>query len=392
MRIAVLSPFHSGSHRAWAQGYQSASRHQVSLETMPGQFWKWRMHGAAPEFAARSIEFVRGADAVVATDLLDLATFLGLARRWTPDVVTAVYFHENQLTYPLSDDPARGAMRRQRGERDQHYAWVNYTSLLAADVAIWNSLHHLEEFFEELPRLLNHFPDARENLPIGELRSRCVVLPPGVQPPAPLSSKGSSEQSIGALATDRQAEPCLVLWNHRWEYDKGPDAFLGSLLRLQAEGCPFRVALCGENQRQAPQEFLEARARMGNRVVHFGWAEEARYRELLVAADIVVSTARHEFFGMAVVEAMAHGAFPVLPRRLSYPEILPAEFHAACLYDGDDPTPLLRRAIEEPELRRSVTARLGTAMLEFTWPELAPKYDALLENLVGSMGSSPHHA
>lgn len=392
MRIALLSPYHTGSHRAWADGYQKASRHDVSLETLTGQFWKWRMHGAAPDLAARTPSAAEDADVVLATDILDLATYVGLSRRNKPPVPIALYFHENQLTYPLSDDPCRGAMRRQRGERDLHYAWINYTSLLAADLAVWNSRHHLEEFFDELPRLLRHFPDARERLPIETLRDRCVVLPPGVPlPEPPPRGEATPLTNSDGVTIRTPRDSCLVLWNHRWDYDKGPGDFLESLSRLQGEGLSFRVAICGENQRRVPQEFLDAQQRLQERLVHFGWAEEGRYRELLQEADVVVSTARHEFFGMAVVEAIAHGAFPVLPRRLSYPEILPVEFHAACLYEGDDPTPLLRRAIEEPGLRRDVTSRLGPAMLRFTWPVLAPKYDALLENLVRTAGASSHH-
>ena len=54
LTIWLLSPYHTGSHRAWAEGYQSHSRHSVYLLTLSGRFWKWRMQGAALELAAQA--------------------------------------------------------------------------------------------------------------------------------------------------------------------------------------------------------------------------------------------------------------------------------------------------------------------------------------------------
>ena len=100
---------------------------------------------------------------------------------------------------------------------------------------------------------------------------------------------------------------------------------------------PFRVALAGENFRVKPEEFDVARARLGRRLIHYGYAEsEARYARLLWDADIVLSTAIHEFFGVSVVEAIYCGCQPVLPNRLSYPELVPVSLHELCLYDGFD--------------------------------------------------------
>ena len=49
------------------------------------------------------------------------------------------------------------------------------------------------------------------------------------------------------------------------------------------------------------------------------------YHAALNRADWVLSTARHEFFGMAVAEALLAGCLPWLPNRLSYPELVPPE-------------------------------------------------------------------
>jgi glycosyltransferase involved in cell wall biosynthesis len=56
---------------------------------------------------------------------------------------------------------------------------------------------------------------------------------------------------------------------------------------------------------------------------------------VLQQADVIVSTARHEFFGLSVLEAMSAGVVPLLPNRLSYPELLgDSALAAAFLYDG----------------------------------------------------------
>jgi glycosyltransferase involved in cell wall biosynthesis len=44
------------------------------------------------------------------------------------------------------------------------------------------------------------------------------------------------------------------------------------------------------------------------------------------------SAAIQENFGISVIEAMLMGCVPLLPDRLSYPEILPEEFHEHFLY------------------------------------------------------------
>ena len=126
----------------------------------------------------------------------------------------------------------------------------------------------------------------------------------------------------------------MILWNQRWEYDKDPGTLFRALYELVAEGSEFRLALAGENFRVVPDEFAEAQARLGKRLVHYGYAASlAEYGRLLWESDLVVSTALHEFFGVSILEAIYCGCRPVLPRRLSYPELIPAEMHSACLYN-----------------------------------------------------------
>jgi hypothetical protein len=57
-------------------------------------------------------------------------------------------------------------------------------------------------------------------------------------------------------------------------------------------------------------------------------ANKSEYYDLLSQCRVAFSSARQETFGIAMQEAVNLGCFAVAPRRLSYPETLPA----ACLY------------------------------------------------------------
>lgn len=169
----------------------------------------------------------------------------------------------------------------------------------------------------------------------------------------------------------------MILWNHRWEYDKAPEAVFRVLSDLAARGMEFAVIVAGENYQTVPDAFERGRRELGERILHFGTATEDEYPGLLAAADIVVSTARHEFFGIAVLEAVAAGALPVLPARLSYPELVPAT--SPFLYgDDDELVERLAWALTHPVERRLAAGQAREHARRFAWPVVAAAYDALL--------------
>jgi hypothetical protein len=84
VRILIVEPFFSGSHRQWAEGYMQHSAHQIELLTLEGRHWKWRMHGGAVALAGQYDQLKTGTpDLILATDMLDLTTFMALTRRRT---------------------------------------------------------------------------------------------------------------------------------------------------------------------------------------------------------------------------------------------------------------------------------------------------------------------
>ena len=371
MDVWLVEPYYTGSHRTWADGYRANSRHRIRPLTMPGRFWKWRMQGGAVTLA-RKAGHLSPPDVILASDMLNLPLFLALANPRLAGVPVVLYFHENQLTYPL-----------QAGEkRDLHYGFINWASALRADAVCFNSTYHREAFLDELPRLLKHFPDYTELWSVEAIQARSQVLPLGLDL-ARLDELNPAQPGEG---WPRPPGPRpAILWNHRWEYDKDPATFFRAIYALHDEGLDFGLVLLGETFRNRPDEFLEARERLGQRIIHFGYAEDtATYGRLLWQADIVVSTAIHEFFGAAVVEACYCGCFPILPRRLSYPELIPREHHAACLYDDfEGLLSRLRWALTHVHEARRLS--LAPAMAGYDWAVMAPRYDDLLE----SVGTRP---
>ncbi len=359
------------------------SGYDVELLTMPGRFWKWRMHGGAVSLAQEYRQKAVEASLILASSMLDLSTFLALTRDVTSRVPTAVYFHENQLAYPWRE----GDRDRQKG-RDVHYGFINFVSALCADHVFFNSLYNMRSFFHELPRMLRHFPDFRLGDSIREIRAKSRVLPLGIDySPLPCAA-------LEDCVLAKHEQNPVILWNHRWEYDKNPGEFLEVLLSLVSRGLDFRVILLGESFRHKPGEFETACARLGSRVIHRGFAEKrSDYARLVGMGNLLPVTSIHDFFGISVCEAIYSGAFPLLPRRLSYPELVPEEFHEEVFYESANE--LEERLAAElscwhqrVDKRKRVVEHLSRAVAGFSWQRMAPVYDAAFNAVVA--GDIPH--
>ena len=231
--------------------------------------------------------------------------------------------------------------------------------------------------FAELPKFLKHFQEYNELGSVKKLQAKSDVMPVGID------LRRLDPYDARRAGKARGAAAPLILWNQRWEYDKNPEAFFDALTRLADEGIPFHVALCGQQYGQQPAIFAAGQARLGDRVVHSGYAGPAQYARLLWEADITVSTAWHEFFGISIVEAIYAQTFPILPARLSYPELIPALYQEQCLYESTQALEdRLRWAVAEVDTAREMAAALATAVARFDWQVQGPQYDRALQSLI----------
>ncbi|MGD8394008.1 MAG: DUF3524 domain-containing protein, partial [Candidatus Eiseniibacteriota bacterium] len=281
---------------------------------------------------------------------------------------------------------------RRAEPRDLHFAFTNITSALAADAIWFNSDFHRQAFLTAVPELLARMPDHRPRDVRATLEQRSAVVPPGIEVVA-----GSARRASRSVSAPGARDP-LILWNHRWEHDKGPEDCFAALEQVRQAGGRFRLAVTGQRFRETPAVFETLGTRFAAELECCGHLPEDDYRRLLARADIVVSTARHEFLGLAVLEAIAAGAYPLLPARLSYPEIIPSDLHADHLYEEDlegtgavpARSALARRLLEllgRPVLPGTAVVR-ASVIERYGWPARAAAFDAAFDALLAGPAGS----
>ena len=370
MRILALEPYYGGSHKAFLDGWASRSHHEWTVLHLPASKWKWRMRHAAITFADEvntRLEQGEKWDALFCSDMLNLAEFLGLADAHVRALPAIAYFHENQLTYP----------DRHPKERDHHFALTNLTTCLAATRVWFNSAYHLDTFTAALPTFLRRMPDYRPLTAIDQIRQKAAVHPPGVDDFPPRDP--------------RRQGPLRILWAARWEHDKNPDDFFEALKLLKEQGVKFQVSVIGQQFEEVPPVFAWAHEHFRDEIQRWGFQESRdQYVATLLDADVIVSTANHEFFGIGVVEGIGGGVYPLLPRRLSYPEILPDEEAgdtSRFFYDGSVKGLARKLAdiadrVEHGTLWANCPGGLAQTATRFSWDSLAPQMDDALAALV----------
>lgn len=361
MRALLLSAYDAASHRRWREGLAATfSDIEWTQLTLPPRHFKWRTRGNALWWSIEERPSLETPfDLIVAASTVDLAALRGLVPPLSA-ARTVVYFHENQFAYP-----ARGRTR------DVNLLVRDVYTAAAADSIAFNSQHNRDTFFSGLDELARALPDFWPSRLKATLQRRSFVVPVGL------------EARWFAARHDRPRGPLSIVWNHRWEYDKAPDRFFRALEHLVERDVDFRVSVLGQRFREAPAVFASARESLGLRMRHWGYVpDRSAYEAILRSSDVVVSTALHEFQGLAMLEAAAAGCRPVAPNRLSYPEMFPA----ACLFEGDaddgEADALqLANALEWAAARvEEIRDDPPVNVRRFAWRALRPDYESLFRS------------
>lgn len=351
-RILLLSAYRSDSHAAWTDWLLGHIENvEWTVRELPGRHFAWRIRGN-PLSWLDAIP-AEPPDLVLASSMVDLATLRGLQPQLV-GVPAAYYFHENQFAYPVSD----------RQFRTIEPAVVQLYGALAADQLLFNSGYNQASFLDGVAEFAARMPDRVPGNLTSRLAAKCQRLPVPVEPVPPASKR----------------DPRLIVWNHRWEYDKRPELFAEALCRLADQGVGFRLALLGKRPRQTPPALRRIREQLAERIVVDARLPVERYRAVLGRAGIAVSTAIHEFQGLGMLEAASAGALPLVPDGLCYVE----QYPDPCRYPAGEVEALVGTLAAWLEGKRPAPVDIGRWLA----PALAPHWARWLSASAGTIRST----
>ncbi|XP_051815126.1 glycosyltransferase-like domain-containing protein 1 isoform X2 [Acanthochromis polyacanthus] len=397
LSVLLVEAFYGGSHKQLIDLLKE-NIDGCCVFTLPAKKWHWRARTAALHFS-QTIPSCPSYRVLFSSSVLNLCELVALR----PDLARlkkVLYFHENQLVYPVRKDQ----------ERDFQYGYNQVLSWLLPKHKLLRRTANVDDQKPVSdqdphqpisgpttdphqptsgPTTDPHQPTSGPTTDPHQPTSGPTTDPhqptsgPTTDPHQPTSGPTTDpHQSTSEPRTDQdpageaadQVKPLHIVWPHRWEHDKNPELFFNTLLKLKERRLDFHLSVLGETFTDVPEIFSEARRLLDSHILNWGYLpSKDDYLQVLCQADVVVSTANHEFFGVAMLEAVHCGCYPLCPKALVYPEIFPAQY----LYST--PEQLCKRLqglCRRPDVARRHVVAVDTC--SYSWAALKSRFQTLL--------------
>ena len=364
MDIAIIEPYYGGSHQYWADNLKSRLPYQVDLITMPARHWKWRMQGSAYHMAEQINASDKTYDILLVSGMIDLALFKSLLINSAAQIL--LYMHENQLCYPVSELDKQSHL-------DLTYGYLNYKSCLAADKVIFNSAYHQEVFLEACSNLLKRMPDFNLLESVETIKSKSLIIPIGIL---------TEDVDTNHTSPIKDSEHPVLLWNHRWDYDKKPEQFYSLLKHLNYKSLKFNLIMT--NTTKVSNDVLDKiRNEFSRQILFDGYAESySHYLALLNSSDILPVSRAHDFFGISVLEAVLHGVHPVLPDDSVYEEHFDLDLHPGLYYNNQEQYLMMVEHLIRHYPFNAPKTELAKAVKNYNWQNNILQYEKLFNRLM----------
>jgi glycosyltransferase involved in cell wall biosynthesis len=183
-----------------------------------------------------------------------------------------------------------------RLERHRYLRWADLGNLLAADRVLAPSAYIRDTI---LANVADAAPEAA-----GELEQRMRVV-----------GLALDASRVERARRPKAAGPPIIVFNHALIPAKRPEVFLRALPELfEAVDCRVVLTRADEGGERYGPLLRQLRERFPSRLESAGHLRLDDYYAVLWQSSIQASTARHEGFAVATLEAMATGSFCCVPR------------------------------------------------------------------------------
>ncbi|XP_030183341.1 glycosyltransferase-like domain-containing protein 1 isoform X5 [Lynx canadensis] len=362
MSILIIEAFYGGSHKQLADLLQEELEDCV-LYSLPAKKWHWRARTSALYFS-QNIPISEQYRILFASSVLNLTELTALR----PDLgklKKILYFHENQLVYPV----------KKCQERDFQYGYNQILSCLVADVVVFNSVFNMESFLTSIGKFMKLIPDHRPKDLESIIRPKCQVIYfpirfPDVSRFMP-KHKTTHLQKILSLKGNGGAAPSMAPAFHQEQ--KGSENLLKN---FNSESGPCNAAQqenLGSSLMQEP-DLRMCHSSDNSSSLH----EEDKQNTTSSPCDIFggiddPQRPLHIVWPHRWLEAVYCGCYPLCPKDLVYPEIFPAEY----LYSTPEQlSKRLQNFCKRPDIIRKHLYK--GEMTPFSWAALHGKFRSLL--------------
>jgi len=257
---------------------------------------------------------------------------------------------------------------------------------------VFNSDTHLQSFQDSLVRLVNEqcprdVVDWYLNQTRELMTKKCCVLKYGLELSNLLVVTGDQTNQ------NEDDGPPIVLWNARLEQDKDPDTFI-QILHQAKQKTSFRLVVLGSDPSKGQIWYERFRNEFRDELLYLGWCtDRSEYAKWLRKSHIVVSTAQHETFGISVVESVYCGAVPLLPNRLSYPELFSPDTFPKCFFRSQNEAvaklvDLLEMFVRHPKEWCTLADTARDAISKYRWEVMGPVYDEFFAQVAAGISIS----